>query len=115
VSCSPVLLITVIFYNHPSTTSANLYFRTVPIISESNGLVAEVFVSHSEAVKQGQPIFRLDSTRHEAEAETARRKIVEIEAQMTVGRADIAAAEGKLNEARSAHQQALDELNTRRP
>ena len=31
-------LITVIFYNHPSTTNVTLFFRTVPIVPEANGL-----------------------------------------------------------------------------
>ena len=37
-----VALITTVFYNHPSTTSVTLFFRTVPIISEATGRVAEV-------------------------------------------------------------------------
>ena len=32
-----VLLITMIFYFHPSTTSAALFFRTVPIVPEGSG------------------------------------------------------------------------------
>ena len=39
-----VSLITMIFYFHPSTTSATLYYRTVPIMSEVTGRVAEVHV-----------------------------------------------------------------------
>ena len=39
-----VCLITVIFYNHPSTSNVTLFFRTVPIVSETNGRVAEVYV-----------------------------------------------------------------------
>jgi multidrug resistance efflux pump len=35
-----VCLILVIFYNHPSTASATLFFRTVPILPETNGRVA---------------------------------------------------------------------------
>ena len=38
-----VSLITVIFYNHPSTTNVTLFFRTVPIVPETNGRVAEVY------------------------------------------------------------------------
>src|SRR4029450_13203553 len=37
-------LITVIFYNPPSTTAATAFFRTIPILPETNGRVAEVFV-----------------------------------------------------------------------
>src|SRR6185436_703395 len=56
-----VSLITVIFYNHPSTTSATLFFRTVPILPEGNGRVAEIYVKTGTAVARGEPIFRLDS------------------------------------------------------
>ena len=35
-----VTLITVIFYNHPSTRNVTLFFRTVPIVPEINGRVA---------------------------------------------------------------------------
>jgi len=107
-------LITVIFYNHPSTTSATLYYRTVPILPETNGRVAEVHVDGvSGAIKQGQPIFRLDSSKQEATAETARRKIAEVEAELVAARTDVAAAEGKLVEAKSSYQQAVDELETK--
>src|SRR5690242_21671512 len=44
-------LITLIFYFHPSTTSAALYFRTVPIVPETPGRVAEVKVGFSEPVR----------------------------------------------------------------
>ena len=76
-------LITVIFYNHPSTTNATLFYRTVPILPETNGRVAEVYVDGvSGEVKQGAPIFRLDSSKQEAAAETARRKIAEVDAEL---------------------------------
>ena len=42
-------LITMIFYFHPSTSSAALYFRTVPILPEGSGRVAEVKVGVTEA------------------------------------------------------------------
>src|SRR6516164_4660400 len=107
-------LITVIFYNHPSTSNVTVFFRTVPIVSETNGRVAQVYIDGvSGEVKQGTPIFRLDSSAQEAAVETARRKISEVEAAMVAARADLAAAEGKIQEARSAHQQALDELETK--
>ncbi|ALA18658.1 secretion protein HlyD [Chelatococcus sp. CO-6] len=107
-------LITVVFYNHPSTTNATAFFRTIPILPETNGRVAEIYIDTvSGVVKQGEPIFRLDSSRQAAAVETARRRIAEADAAMVVAQADIAASEGKLQEARSAHQQALDELETR--
>ena len=107
-------LITVIFYNHPSTTSVTLFFRTVPIISETTGRVAEVFVPLGGGpVEKGAPIFRLDSSKQEAAVESARRKIAEVEAELVVARSDIAKAEGQLQEANSNYQQIIDEIATK--
>jgi len=107
-------LITVIFYNHPSTTNATAFFRTIPILPETNGRVAEVYVAGvSDEIRQGEPIFRLDDSRQQAAVETARRRIAETEAAMTVAQADIVGAEGRIVEARSAYQQAVDELETK--
>lgn len=107
-------LITVIFYNHPSTTSATVFFRSVPIISETNGRVAQVHVGTSGKVQQGAPIFTLDSTSQRAAVETARRKLAEVEAELVVAKADILTFDGKIQEAKSSLQQALDELQTKR-
>src|SRR5689334_7382333 len=82
-------LITIVFYNHPSTTTATLFFRTIPILPETNGRVAEIYVGTSARIGQGDPIFKLDSAKQEAAVETARRKIVEVEAALTVAEADI--------------------------
>lgn len=106
-------LITVIFYNHPSTTNATLFFRTIPIVPEMNGRVAEVHIRLGDKIAQGAPIFRLDSSKQEAEAESARRKIAEVDAALVVARVDIQTNEAKILEARSAYQQALDELQTK--
>ena len=107
------LLITTVFYNHPSTTNVTLFFRTVPILPETIGRVAEINVGFTGAVKKGAQIFRLDSSKQEAAVESARRKVVEIDAQMPVARADVVKADGQLVEAKSSHQQAVDELETK--
>ncbi|MDF2974985.1 MAG: secretion protein HlyD [Microvirga sp.] len=73
-------LITVVFYYHPSTKSATFFFRTVPIVPETIGRVAEIHVGLSDDVAQGQPLFRLDDSKQRAAVETARRKIAEVEA-----------------------------------
>ena len=107
-------LITVIFYNHPSTSNATAFFRTIPILPETNGRVAEIYVGGvSDTIRQGAPIFRLDNSKQEAAAETARRKIAETEAALLVARADIVEADGKILEAKSAYQQAVDELEAK--
>lgn len=108
-----VSLITVIFYNHPSTTSASVMFRTVPIVPEINGRVAQIHVGISGNVTKGDPIFRLDSSRQEAAVATARTKVAEVEAAIVVAKADLLTDESKILEARSAHKQALDELETK--
>src|SRR3954462_8832285 len=73
-----VSLITLIFYNHPSTTNVTAFFRTVPILPETIGRVAEIYVDHSGPIAKGAPIFRLDNAKQEAAVETARRKVAEI-------------------------------------
>jgi multidrug resistance efflux pump len=108
-----VALITVIFYFHPSTTNVTYLFRTVPISPETVGRVAEVYVQISDRVEQGKPIYRLDSSRQEAAVETARRRIAETDAAIVGARADLLAANAQLEQAKSAHQQALDELQTK--
>jgi multidrug resistance efflux pump len=107
-------LITVIFYYHPTTTSATLFYRSVPIVPEATGRVAEINVGFSDKVAQGAPLFKLDSSKQEAAMESARRKIAEVEAGMVVARTDILGAEGKIQEARGSLQQAVDELETKR-
>lgn len=109
-----VSLITMIFYYHPSTSSATLYYRTVPIVPETNGRVAEVHVDFTAPVKKGDVIFRLDSSKQEASLLTAKRKIVEVDAAMQSAQTDILKAEGQLQEAKGALQQASDELDTKR-
>src|SRR5262245_20239261 len=105
-----VALITIIFYFHPSTTSVTGYFRTVPVLPETNGRVAEVFVGFTDEVKKGEPIFRLDDSAPKAALEVAERQIAEVDAAMAVSSADIVAAEGQIQQAKGSYQQALDEL-----
>jgi multidrug resistance efflux pump len=108
-----VVLITIIFYYHPSTTNAAPMFRTVAILPETNGRVSEIYVKWRDKIEKGKPIFKLDSTKQEADLELAKRRIVEVDAAMVMAQADIAAAEGKIIEAKGALQQAQDELDTK--
>jgi multidrug resistance efflux pump len=109
-----ISLITMIFYFHPSTTSAALFFRTIPILPEASGRVAEVNVSSFSApVSKGDVIFRLDSSKQEAAFETAKRKIAEIDAAMVTAEADVTKAEAQIQEAKSSYQQAKDELDVK--
>ena len=108
-----VSLITLIFYFHPSTSTATLFFRTVPILPETNGRVAEVLHDYSAPVAKDAVIFRLDSSKQEAALETARRKIAEVDASLIAAKADVLKTEGQAQEAKSAVQQAQDELDVK--
>jgi multidrug resistance efflux pump len=108
-----IALITVVFYNHPSTTQATGYFRALPIVPETNGRVAEIFVGFTEDVKKGAPLFRLDDLKQKAALEVAGRRIAEVEAAMVVAQADLGATEGRIQEANGALNQAIDELETK--
>ena len=108
-----ISLITLIFYFHPSSNTATLFFRTVPIAPETIGRVAEVNVGYSAPVAEGEVLFRLDSSKQEAALETARRKIAEVDASLIAAQADVAKTEGQLQEAKSSVQQAKDELEVK--
>jgi multidrug resistance efflux pump len=108
-----VSLITLIFYFHPSSNTATLFFRTVPIVPETIGRVAEVNVGYSEPVARDALLFRLDSSKQEAALETARRKIAEVDASLISAQADVAKTEGQIQEAKSSLQQAQDELDVK--
>jgi multidrug resistance efflux pump len=106
-------LITTIFYFHPSTSSAHSVFRTVTILPETNGRVAETYVEINQRVAAGDRLFRLDSTEQEAAVETARRRIAEVGAGMEVAKAQLLEAEGRIAQARGSLEQAVDEFETR--
>lgn len=108
-----ISLITLIFYFHPSTKNVTSIFRTVTILPEATGRVAEIYVTLNQKVEAGAPLFRLDSSEQEAALETARRRIAEVDAETTVAHTELAAADGEIDQARGAYQQALDELETK--
>lgn len=105
-------LITMIFYFHPSADTATAVFRTVTILPETNGRVAEVFVGINEKVPAGAPLFRLDDTEQKAATETARRRVAEIDAETEVTQTQLAEADGLITQAQGAYQQAVDEYET---
>ena len=108
-----ISLITMIFYFHPSTTSAALYFRTVPILPEGSGRVAEVNVDFTAPVKKGDVLFRLDNSKQTAALETTKRKIAEVDASLVSARADVVKADAQIGEAKASLQQAKDELDVK--
>ena len=108
-----VSFITLIFYFHPATSAVTAVFRTITILPEAGGRVAEVYVGNNEKVEAGQPLFRLDDSQHKAAFETARRTIAEVDAATEVANTELAAADGQIRQAESAYRQAQDELDTK--
>src|SRR4029079_15160184 len=74
---------------------------------------AEVNVGFSEAVKQGDILFRVDSSKQQAALETAKRKIAEGDATLISAQSDVVKAEAQIGEAKANYQQAKDELDTK--
>jgi multidrug resistance efflux pump len=109
-----ILLITTIFYNHPATSSVTLYFRTVPILSETNGRVSKIYVDYTGHVEKGAPIFELDSSKQQAAVETARRKIAEVDSDLAAAKLDVQKGNAQIEEAKSSLQQAVDEFETKK-
>lgn len=105
-----ITLITVIFYFHPTTSHVISIFRTVSILSDSPGRVEEVYVTNNQAVKAGQPIFRLETSRQRAAAETARRQIAEVDAALAQAKAETDVARGNIRAAEGSLREARDEL-----
>lgn len=108
-----ITLLTVIFYFHPTTTNVTSLFRTVSILSDRPGRVEEVYVSDNQFVRAGDPIFRLDTQRQQAAAETARRRIAEVDAALVVARSELLATEGTIRATDSQLRQAQDDFNRR--
>ncbi|UPY38307.1 HlyD family secretion protein [Sediminicoccus sp. KRV36] len=108
-----ISLITLVFYFHPTSVHVSAVFRTVPIVPQINGRVAEIHVRGSEAVEAGTPLFRLADQTQRTAVETARRAVAEVDAARLVAQADLAAADARVLEAQGALRQAADELAMR--
>ncbi|MEM8702305.1 MAG: HlyD family secretion protein [Pseudomonadota bacterium] len=110
-----ISLITLIFYFHPSSTSAVSTFRVLPILPEGSGRVSEVLVplSLDTEVKAGDALFKLDSSRQEADVTTAKQQVAEIEGEIALARGELAVASAQVEQAEAALKQAQDELDTK--
>ncbi len=108
-----VTLITIIFYHHPSTKNVSAIFRTVTILPEQGGRVAEVFVGMNEKVSAGTPLFRLDDTEQRATLNLARSRVAEVDAETVMAHNNLVEADGIIQQAESAYLQAQTELDTK--
>ncbi|MGS4946685.1 HlyD family secretion protein [Meridianimarinicoccus sp. RP-17] len=103
-------LITVVFFFHPSTSAVSSYFRTVTILPETPGRVVEVNVRGQQRVEAGDVLFRLDDSSQQAALETARRRIAEVDASLSVAQDQLAATAGQLDQAIGLLDEAENEL-----
>ena len=108
-----VLLITTVFYNHPSTTNVTFSSKRSRSFRKRTGASPRSMSATAGRSPRGRPIFRLDSSKQEAAVETAQRKIAEVDADMVVAKPTCRGAEGQIQEAKSAYQQTVDELETK--
>lgn len=96
-------VITLLFYYHPSTNAVASYFRTVTILPEASGRVAEIYVVNNQLVQAGDPLFRMDSSSQEAAVETAKGKVDEVTAAIAVSQTQIASAQAAVDQAEAAY------------
>ena len=75
--------------------------------------VYEIYSGLSAHVEKGAPIFRLDSSQQQASVELSRRRIARPTPRCRCADRDIQAADAQIEQAKSAHQQALEELQTK--
>ena len=108
-----ISLITAVFYFHPATVHASAVFRSVPILPQTNGRVAEIFIRGSQHVELGQTLFRLADETQRSALESARRAIAEVDAAAVQARADLARSAAQVLEAQGMLRQATDEFETR--
>lgn len=104
-------LITIVFYYHPSAANVASFFRTVTVLSEGAGRVEEIYVQNNQDIEAGAPIFRMSAASQEAAAETARRRIAEVDAALILAQTELTAAQGTFDQASAAYTQALEDLN----
>ncbi len=56
------IILLVMNYNHPFTSTARIYFATTPIMPNVKGRVVEVPVQPNAPLKQGDVLFKIDPT-----------------------------------------------------
>lgn len=109
-----VSLVTLIFYYHPSTTSATPLFRTVSILPEGSGRVQNVFVKNHQKIKAGTAIFSMYDDSQMAEIEKAEVKIKEVEAEFSTAYAQLSVAKSSAIKAQSTYMRSKNEYDRKK-
>jgi len=106
-----ILLITTVFYFHPSTSDVTSVFRTVTILPERSGRVKEVYAANGDLLQAGDRIFAMEDDQQQAAVDTAQKRVDEVAAQFRLAEDELAAAQGALDQAKGALKEAQDELD----
>ncbi|MCK5881948.1 MAG: HlyD family secretion protein [Sinobacterium sp.] len=109
-----VSLVTLIFFYHPTTNHAMPIFRTISILPENGGRVQYVFVKNNQEVKAGDPIFSMFDEEQDANIESARVHIKEIEAEFSTAEAILLTAKSGVEKAQSAYSRSNNEYQRKR-
>ena len=84
------------------------------VLPESGGRVDKVHVQNNQKVTAGDLLFTLDSSVERATVETERRRIKEVEAELVLAAAELAASEGLIAKAKAAYDQFVNEFERKR-
>ena len=96
-----ISLITMVFYFHPSTTNAVSLFRTVPILAEGIGRVAEVYVTMGQEVKAGTRCSSWTAPSRRPPPKPPASRSRRSRPPFAVKQTELASADGKIQEARA--------------
>jgi len=89
-----------IFYYHPKSFSGLVPFRLAPVVPQVGGPVTGVFVKNGQKVSKGDPLFSIEDSRQKSDVMSAEAKIGEIQADMSIAKAQLDAVQGRINSAR---------------
>jgi multidrug resistance efflux pump len=113
-------LLTAMNYNHPFTTDARLYFYTTPIVPEVKGFVVDVPVKPNIALKQGDPLLKIDPRPYQyvvdqkkAALAEARQNVKQLKASVDQASAGVKKAKAQLALAQISYDRQAELLKTR--
>jgi multidrug resistance efflux pump len=106
-------------YNHPFTTDARLYFYTTPIVPEVRGFVVDVPVKPNIALKQGDPLLKIDPRPYQyvvdqkkAALAEAQQNVKQLKASLDQASANVEKAKSQLALAKISYDRQAELLKT---
>lgn len=95
-------LFVLIFYFHPKSYSGVLPFRTVSVVSQTNGPVTEVNVMNGQRVAAGDILYQVENSSQRAELKRAEAEFATLASEETRARNELEAAQASVIEASAA-------------